>query len=180
MTLELKTERLTLRPIAPEDVDAHCAMMATPEAARFLTLDKRPQSRSAAWRAFASYLGHWRRRGFGFFSVFETATGEWVGRVGPWRPEGWPGLECGWGIRRESWGRGYAPEASVAAIRWIFETFPDLPRIISLIDPQNGNSQAVARKVGEEKTDETFTFEGALVLDVWACPREAWLREFGR
>ena len=179
MTVEIETERLRLRPIAPEDVEPHCALMADPEIARFLTVDKRPQSRNAAWRAFASYLGHWTLRGYGFFSVFEKATGDWVGRVGPWMPEGWPGLECGWAIRRESWGRGYAPEAAVAAIRWIFATQPQLDRIISIIDPQNSNSQSVAEKVGEENTGKTYNFENTIILDIWAQDRAAWLARFG-
>jgi len=178
MDPSLETERLRLRPISPADADAHCALMADADVARFLTSDARPQGRAAAWRAFASYLGHWRIRGYGFFSVLEKSSGDWVGRVGPWRPEGWPGIECGWAIARSHWGKGYAPEAAVATIRWIFEAQPDLGRIISLIDPDNAASQAVARKVGERQTDEVFLFEGAIKLDIWARPRAEWLAEF--
>ncbi|MBB5517819.1 GNAT family N-acetyltransferase [Amphiplicatus metriothermophilus] len=178
MSLRLETERLLLRPLAPEDVDAYCAMMAHPDAARFLTPDGKPQDRPAAWRGFATLIGHWAIRGYGMFAVVEKDSGDVVGRVGPWMPEGWPGLECGWGIAPERWGRGYAPEAAVAAIRWTFDRFPDLPRIISVIDPRNENSQAVARKIGQEKTGEAFSFWG-LSLDIWAVEREAWLARFG-
>lgn len=176
--IRLTTDRLELRPAGPDEVEHHIAMMADPNVARFLSFDKRPQKRADAWRAYASILGHWRIRGYGFFSVFERASGAWVGRVGPWRPDGWPGIECGWGIAPAHWGKGYAPEAAIAAIRWLFDTHPDLSRIISLIDPSNANSQAVARKVGEEKTAETFALE-SFVLDVWAAPREAWLARHG-
>ena len=34
-----------------------------------------------------------------------------IGRVGPWHPEGWPGIELGWIIRRSRWGHGFATEA---------------------------------------------------------------------
>jgi RimJ/RimL family protein N-acetyltransferase len=132
-----------------------------------------------AWRQLASYLGHWQIRGFGFFSVIEKASGQWVGRVGPWAPEGWPAIECGWGVAPDYWGRGFAPEAAVAAIAWTFETQPQLKRIISLIDPTNANSQAVARKVGEEKSGELFKVEN-FILDVWAAERGDWVRRFGR
>jgi RimJ/RimL family protein N-acetyltransferase len=178
MTLQLETERLFLRPLAPEDADAHIAMMEDPDVARFLTLKSKPDSRMMAWRAFASMLGHWRMRGFGFFSVFEKSTGDWVGRVGPWMPEGWPSLECGWGVARNAWGKGYAPEAAIASINWIFREKPELTRIISLIDPTNANSQAVARKIGERNTGEVFTFE-SISVEIWAAERSEWLARFG-
>ena len=177
MTLRIETDRLILRPIEPEDVEAHCVMMADPRVARFLTPGGRPRSRAEEWRGFATLLGHWRLRGFGFFSVLEKETGEWVGRVGPWAPEGWPGLECGWGVASPHWGKGYAPEAAIAAIDWTFGKFPELSRILSLIDPANASSQAVARKVGETNTGEVFPFLD-LKLDIWAAEREAWLEQF--
>ncbi len=154
-------------------------MMADADVARFLTSDKRPQSYEAAWRSFATMLGHWEIRGYGMFSVIEKATGEWVGRVGPWKPAGWPGLECGWGVARGHWGKGYAPEAAIASIRWLFARFPDLDRVISLIDPDNANSKAVARKVGEAETDEEYLFDGAIPLKIWSADRKAWLDRFG-
>lgn len=169
----LDTERLIFSPLAPEDVDAHCAMMTDPGAARFLTIDGLPQDRPAAWRGFAAMLGHWSIRGFGFFAVIEKSTGEWVGRVGPWLPAGWPGLECGWAIVPSRRGLGYAPEAAAAAIDWIFTQRPDLDRIISLIHPDNAASRAVATKLGERRTEERFAFEN-LTLDVWAIDRRVW------
>ncbi len=180
MSITLETERLVLRPIAAADFEAHAAMMADPDVAKFLTADRKPQPRSAEWRGFATLLGHWSMRSFGFFSVFDRASGDWVGRVGPWMPEGWPGLECGWASARAYWGKGYASEAAIATIRWTFEQRRDLSRIISLIHPQNANSQAVARKIGETKTGETFTYAPWIDLDIWAAEREEWLDRVGR
>lgn len=178
MTIRIETNRLVLRPLAPADAESHMTMMADPKVAAFLTDEGKPQSRMDRWRQFASYLGHWQIRGFGFFTVEEKETGDWVGRVGPWMPEGWPGIECGWSISSDYWGRGYAPEAATAAIGWTFDQFPDLSRIISLIDPKNANSQAVAAKIGEENSGEAFEFWG-YALDIWAADRKAWLARFG-
>ncbi|MEE2690058.1 MAG: GNAT family N-acetyltransferase [Pseudomonadota bacterium] len=178
MTVRLETERLILRSMEPGDAESYIALMAEPDIARFLTPDGKPQSRADAWRAFAMVLGHQQIRGFNFFTVIEKQSGAFVGRVGPWKPEGWPSLECGWGIARAHWGKGYAPEAAVAAVRWTFDRFPDLDRIISLIDPGNANSQAVARKIGEQKSAETFRLWD-LTLDVWSADRGAWLQRFG-
>lgn len=178
MTIRMETDRLILRPMTPEDVEPHIAMMRDEKTAAFLTPEGKPRGRDEEWRAVASMLGHWQIRGFGFFSVTEKETGEWVGRVGPWMPDGWPGLECGWSIVSSRWGKGYASEAAIAAIGWTFDRFPDLARIISVIDPGNANSQAVAKKVGEAPTGEIFQF-GKFTLDVWAAQRAPWLSRFG-
>ena len=172
MEIELETERLFLRPLAPVDVEAHCKFMGDERVARFLSLDHMPQSYANAWRGFAAMIGHWQMRDFGFFSCFEKSTGSWVGRVGPWMPATWPQLEVGWGIAPEFWGKGFAPEAALATIKWTFEKYPELDRIISLIDPENKSSQAVAQKIGETLTDETYDLEGS-TLEVWSLPRSS-------
>ncbi len=178
MTFHIETERLLLRPLGPEDAAAHMALMADPAVAAFLAPDGKVQSSNYRWRQFASYLGHWRIRGYGFFAVEEKRTGAFVGRVGPWRPEGWPGLECGWAISSAHWGKGYAAEASIATIRWTFLEFADVDRVVSLIDPGNRQSEAVAVKVGQQKTGEIFEFWD-VALYVWTADRDAWLDRFG-
>ena len=178
MTIRIETDRLILRPFSAEDVESHIAMMQDEKTAAFLTSDGKPRAYGDEWRAAATLVGHWSIRGFGFFSVIEKETGDWIGRVGPWEPGGWPSLECGWSISSSRWGMGYAPEAAIASMKWTFDKFPELPRIISVIDPANANSQAVAQKVGEEKTDEIFEFWGHR-LEVWAANRGAWLDRFG-
>lgn len=179
MTLTLETERLILRPMAPEDLDAHFAMMSDPRVAQFLTPDGKPMPAAAHWRAFATMLGHWTIRGYGFFSAFEKSSGDWVGRIGPWEPGGWPSLEAGWGVDPRFWGKGYAGEAAIATIRWVFAQYPDLPRIISLIVPENAKSQAVAAKIGETRTKETFSPAPGINSEIWAADRDDWLRRFG-
>src|SRR5687767_1598529 len=107
----LETQRLILRPPVETDLDAWAAFMADPVAARFIG---GAQPRATAWRGMASMAGSWALKGFGMFSVIEKSSGEWVGRLGPWRPEGWPGDEVGWGLARQAWGKGYAVEGATA------------------------------------------------------------------
>ena len=66
----------------------------------------------------AYFVGHWELRGFGQWALIEQDTGELVGRAGLLRPENWPGLEVGWLVGREHWGRGFAPEAGRASLDW--------------------------------------------------------------
>jgi len=37
-----------------------------------------------------------------------------------WQPEGWPGFEIGWTLRRAYWGRGFATVAARAAMNHAF------------------------------------------------------------
>src|SRR5438105_3407950 len=98
----LETERLILRPPQAEDLDAWAAFAADEVAARLLG---GAQGRSSAWRALCTMAGAWSVNGFSMFSVIEKSTGRWIGRLGPWRPEEWPGTEVAWGLAREVWGR---------------------------------------------------------------------------
>ncbi|NPC84790.1 GNAT family N-acetyltransferase, partial [Pyxidicoccus fallax] len=88
----LETPRLILRPPMQEDLDGFAEMASNPESARFLG---GVGPREVAWRGMATMAGSWALLGFGMFSVLEKSTGRWVGRVGPWKPEGWPGTEVG-------------------------------------------------------------------------------------
>ncbi len=176
--IEIETKRLLLRPMVPADVEPHIQMMQNEEVAANLTDTGKVRDRGTEWRAAASMLGHWQIREFGFFSVFEKQSGAWVGRVGPWQPEGWPALEVGWGISHDHWGKGYAPEAALASIHWVFQEFPKLDKVISVIEPNNHNSQAVAKKVGEHKSTEKFSL-WQFKLDIWKVDRQDWYAKFG-
>jgi RimJ/RimL family protein N-acetyltransferase len=160
------TERLILRQFRESDLDGYAAMLADPEVVRFLGTD--PMTRAEAWRNMAMVLGHWQLRGYGLWAVEDRESGLLAGRAGLWRPEGWPGLEVGWTLRREFWGRGYATEAGRAALDHAVTTLKQT-YIISLIRPENARSIAVACRLGmihKGQTDlrghlvEVYAFEG--------------------
>lgn len=140
----LETARLILRPTRVGDFEGWAAFAADAESMRFMGGE---QPRPVAWRAFGLMAGSWALYGFGMFSVIEKATGRWLGRLGPWRPDGWPGNEIGWGIVRDAWGRGIAFEAAVAAIDWAFATL-GWQDVIHCIDAQNERSRALAQRLG--------------------------------
>lgn len=140
--------------------------MADPAVARFLG-DGSPMSRDDAWRQMAVHAGAWSLRGFSHWALELRATGELIGRAGPWYPEGWPDLEIGWVIHPRHQGRGYATEAGREALACAWGL--GRGRVISLIRPQNLASAAVARKLGAVLDTRIEHFFGA-PADVWAYP----------
>lgn len=170
----LETERLLLRPTAAEDFDGWAELMADPKASRFIG---GPVPRAAAWRGFATMAGSWTVKGFAMFSLIEKASGRWIGRVGPWQPEEWPGTEVGWGILRSAWGQGYACEAAVATIDWALDTL-GWTEVIHCIDPENTPSQKLAERLGSVNRGPGQLpppFE-AYPVDIWGQTREQWQR----
>lgn len=153
-----------------DDLDAYAAMCADPEVMRYLGEGK-TLARPDVWRQMAMILGHWQLRGYGLFALEEKATGALVGRAGIFEPEGWPGFELGWMLRRQSWGKGYATEAARRVIRHAF-TEMGREHLISLIREANARSIRVAERLGQ-------TLQGRVVLFgqealVYGLDRAAW------
>lgn len=168
----LETERLTLRAIAMEDFPRWAEMMADPEAARFLG---GPQPAATAWRGFMTMAGAWSLTGVAMFSVIERETGLWLGRIGPWRPEGWPGTEVGWGLHPDAQGKGYGVEAATAAIDYAFHVL-GWTDVIHCIDPDNTPSQRLAERLGSSNLGPTRLpppFH-ELAMERWGQSREQW------
>lgn len=167
----LETERLILRTPAKLDFEPWARMLADPEAARFIG---GPQSRSGAWRNLALMAGAWVIEGFGNFSVLEKSSGRWIGRAGPWQPEGWPGQEIGWAFDRSAWGKGYATEAVTCCIDWAFDHL-GWNDVVHAIDPANTASIALARRLGAERRSAARLpppFDSP--VDIYGQSRSAW------
>lgn len=170
----IETERLILRPPEAQDLDGWAELMGDEEAARFIG---GVQPRGGAWRGLATMTGSWALHGFGMFSVVEKASGRWVGRLGPWRPEGWPGTEIGWGLVRSAWGKGYATEGAAAAADWAV-TALGWDDLIHCIDPANFASARVAERLGSVRRDTgrlPAPFEHVEV-DIWGQSADQWRR----
>lgn len=169
----LETERLTLRAWRNEDFEPLAGFLADADVMRYLS--GKPLSRSDAWRSMATTIGHWHLRGYGVWAVERKSDNAFIGRVGMLNPEGWPGLEVGWTLGKPFWGMGYATEAGRASMNYAFLT-QSVDRLISVIDPRNAASQAVAMRLGETKGErreltiggETFT------ADIWSITRDEW------
>jgi RimJ/RimL family protein N-acetyltransferase len=166
----LETDRLILRMLRDSDLDAYAEMCADAEVMRHLG-DGQPMSRHMSWRNLAMIVGHWTLRGYGMWAAEERSSGVMVGRIGFWNPEGWPGFEVGWTLRRSYWGKGYATEAARTALRYAFKELAQ-PHVLSLIRPENANSIHVAERLGE-RLIETTEVLGKPTL-IYRITKEEW------
>lgn len=173
----LTTARLILRPPRHEDFNGFAEMGAEEETMRFIG---GLQARDAAWRTMATLAGAWSLLGYSMFSVLKRDTGEWIGRLGPWRPGGkegsWPGDEVGWGLKQSAMGQGYAQEGAIAAIDWAFDHL-GWDHVIHCIDKQNAPSIALAKRLGStlEREDHQLAapFEAHRV-DIYGQAKAQW------
>ena len=168
----IETERLLLRPPAPEDFKPWCAMLADPVASAFIG---GVQNENGAWRNLAVMAGSWTINGFGNFSVIEKASGLWVGRAGPWMPPGWPGPEIGWAFDRSFWGSGYATEAASACMDFVFDHLNWL-NVIHVIAPDNQPSIKLALRLGSKPIGRGKLPAPSenVVVDLYRQSKEEW------
>jgi len=169
---QLETPRLLLRVQRVEDFEYFAELQQDEEACRYIG---GTSQRAAAWRKFLQMPGAWALQGFGMFAVIEKESNEWVGNIGPWYPEGWPGTEVGWALRRKAWGKGYAYEAAVAAIDWAFDEL-HWTNVIHSIDLDNVGSQLLAQRLGSRNLGRgqlPAPFDD-VVIDIWGQSREEW------
>ncbi len=147
MAVILETERLILRHVDPAaDFDDWADCFGDRDTMRGLGGGP-GMSRAQAWRNMATVIGHQDIRGYSFYSVIEKATNQWVGRIGPWNPEGWPAPEIGWVIHRNHWRKGFAKEAAEACIAFAFETL-GWDQVVHTIAMDNDASIKTAESLG--------------------------------
>ena len=152
----LQSPRLKLRAFTVGDWAPYAEMYADASFVRYLGGVR--LSKEQAWENMAVILGHWRLLGYGIWALESKATGQLIGRAGLLNLPGWPDVEVCWALSPQFWGQGYATEAAEASIRWAFAE-AGLGRLVSLIDPDNRASAAVALRVGETLR-ERITFNG--------------------
>ena len=106
-----------------------------------------------------------------------TETGEIVGNVGLWNPEGWPEPEIGWDLFEGAEGKGYATEAARAARAYAYDVL-GWTTVISLVKPANEASARVAARMGAF-LDSEFTHERWGHMQVWRHPAPADIADGG-
>ncbi len=107
-------------------------------------------TREQVERFLSMAIPYQEKYGFGFCSVFEIETGEFIGQAGLFHKgfyDDQPDIELAYRLHKKYWGHGYATELAKALIRWAFENLP-VDKIVSAAEPENTASQKVLLKSG--------------------------------
>ena len=144
----VETERLELRPLTMDDLDALALIYRDSEVRKYFpegTLTYEQTREELEWIIDVYYAQH----GFGLWATTHKQTNEFIGRCGllPWTIDGRSEVEVAYLLARAYWGRGLGTEAARAILAYGFEEL-HLSRLICLIDPGNEASINVALKIG--------------------------------
>ncbi len=170
--IELRTERLLLRPFRLSDIDDVLSYGSDPEWAEFYA---RPYDRGAAEHMAAqAVLASWDK-GARFAIVLGDRV---VGVVSLDVDAEDQTAELGYDVARDQWGRGIATEATAAVCDWGFRAY-GLAKIYAAADARNGRSLRVLDKLGmtREGTLRSEAMGGTRVNAAYsAVLRDEWSR----
>jgi len=154
------TERLFLREFHIADGEAMDRVFGDAEVMQFGTKIQTPD-----WVRHKFLRGcledYHQKWGFGLWAVVQKSDRQVMGFCGLSHfPDvaGRAETEIGYRLARSYWGQGFATEAARAVRDYAFQTLC-LPRVVSIIHPQNRASIRVAEKLGMQFEKETV-FQG--------------------
>jgi len=164
----LETSRLILREFHTDDKDRLEEVLSDPVAMRYYPA---PLTRQEVEEWIARNIDRYASDGHGLWAMVLRSSGELVGDCGlvTQDVDGARELEIGYHVHRELWGQGLATEAARACRDYGFSHL-SVPRLISLIRPENVRSCRVAEKNGMAVASQTMR-KGLLHL-VYAITRE--------
>ena len=146
----IKTDRLILRPWQEEDLEPFAQLNADPRVREYFP---KLLSRQESVQSVNLMSDHIDRCGWGFWAASLIQTGEFIGFIGLEEVyfmahfSHTPTVEIGWRLAYNYWGKGYATEGALAALRYGFNT-QNLKEIVSFTVVQNKRSRHVMEKIG--------------------------------
>ncbi|PCE32836.1 GNAT family N-acetyltransferase [Burkholderia ubonensis subsp. mesacidophila] len=152
-SLEIATERLTLRRWRPDDADAFAAMHADAEVTAWLA--RGPMTVADARADIDRFDVHFDAHGFGLLAVERKVDRVLIGLCGLHQEnrDGHPLAPCveiAWRQARAAWGRGYMSEAASAALADGFQRI-GLTDIFAWTADANHRSQRLMQRIGMQR-----------------------------
>lgn len=154
----IKTGRLLLRRWRDDDLEPFADMCSHPEVMRYIGSGA-SRTRAQAQASIEAYERGWKENGFGLFAVERLEDRRFLGFTGlsepSFLPEIMPAVEIGWRLARQSWGKGYASEAALAALDFGL-TKRGLREIVGVYQAENHASGRIMQKLGMHFDRETI------------------------
>jgi RimJ/RimL family protein N-acetyltransferase len=172
----IRTRRLVLRPLRPDDLDDVHAYQSLEEVCKYLLFE--PRSRDEVATKLERYATARRLAADGDFLQLGLVLADPAGR----NADGDSGRvigdsyftiasiehlrgEIGWSIHPDFAGQGYAAEAANAVLGLAFDTM-GLHRVFAELDPRNAASIALCKRLGMR--EEAYFVEEMMFKGAWA------------
>ena len=166
---ELRTDRLILRRARPDDLKGMHVVLSDEQAMRYWS--NGPHAELAETQRWLQSMTESPYELSDDFIV--TLDGEPIGKMGAWRLP-----EFGFILRYDLWGRGYANEALLAFLDYMFRT-RQIPCLTADTDPRNAGALRLLAKHGFVETGRA---SGTWTTHIGVCDsvylkldREDWL-----
>ncbi|MCB8985258.1 MAG: GNAT family N-acetyltransferase [Ardenticatenaceae bacterium] len=143
----LKTKRLILRHLTPEDAAFILDLLNQPSFIQFIG-DRGVRTLADA-RDYITHgpMSSYQRHGFGLYLALLKDGYEPIGICGLIKRETLPDVDVGYALLPQFWGQGLATEAATAVFTYGRETL-GIPRIVGVVNADNAGSIAVLQKLG--------------------------------
>jgi len=144
----IETKRLILRPWSKEDLEPFAELNADP-----YVMEHFPSTLSHAEsdKLAQSLSTTLQKQGWGLWAVSVPGVSKFIGFIGlsvpSFNAHFTPAVEVGWRLAHEYWGKGYATEGALEALKYGFEAL-HLNEIVSFTAVQNQRSIAVMERIG--------------------------------
>lgn len=144
----IETPRLILRGWREEDVEPFARINSDDEVMEYFLKKLDLEETRAFYRRIVDEFADY---GWGLYAVEDKADGAFIGYVGfhqiHFDVDFAPGVEIGWRLRKESWGRGLATEAASACLEYGRDVL-GLKEVYSFTSLPNKRSERVMQKIG--------------------------------
>lgn len=149
--MTINTKRLILRPWTEEDLEPFAKLNADARVREYFPGLLSRQESDASVKLASEHI---QKCGWGFWAASLFETGEFIGFIGledvyfsaPFNKSA-PAVEIGWRLAFDHWGKGYATEGALAALKYGYETL-GLGEIVSFTAVANQRSRHVMEKIG--------------------------------
>ena len=144
----IETPRLILRDWREEDVAPFARINSDEQVMEYFLKKLDEEETRAFYRRIADEFADC---GWGLYAVEDKADRSFIGYVGFHRigfeVDFAPGIEIGWRLRKESWGKGLATEAAAACLEYGRDVL-GLKEVYSFTSLLNKRSERVMQKIG--------------------------------
>ena len=146
----IDADRIRLRWISADDVDAFYSIYSNPEVMRYWSTPPLPD-RAAAVNLIEKIHADWQRRLILKWGIALRSDDQLIGSLTLFNLDfTHRRAEIGYALGREYWGKGYMNEALMAVLKHAFEVL-ELHRIEADIDPRNTASIKTVERLGFQR-----------------------------